>query len=216
MKKADFIITTDNERKVLDTLTNEIRRLYYLTNDEMKKLNDRIDRLNKDLSSFESSNKADMNVLRDDIKKNDTEVSEVILWDNAYVANRTALCSILQPITERSFETIALLPSTIAIISDCVTKFFPRYHHKQPVLIVWVKSSLHCYAENRTNSESINGRKLNRCTHVYHIIIVLRCICNYNNRSASAVIATKMHQSLFNEKIDFGLHCIADILTQFL
>ena len=110
MKKADFIITIDTERKVLDTLTNEIRRLYNLTNDEMKKLNDRIDTLNKDLSSVESSNKADMNVLRDDIKKNDTEVSEVILWNIAYVPNRTALCSILQPITERSFETIALLP----------------------------------------------------------------------------------------------------------
>ena len=146
MKKADFIITTDNERKVLDTLTNEIRRLYNLTNDEMKKLNDGIDTLSKDVSSLESSNKADMNVLRDDIKKNDTEVSEVILWDIAYVADRTALCSILKLITERSFETIALLPRIIAIMSDCVTKFSPRYHYKQSVLNIWVtvKSSLLC------------------------------------------------------------------------
>ena len=77
MKKADFIITQENEKKVLDDLRHEIRRLYNLTTDEMKTLNDRIDTLNKNVSTLESGNQEEMNELREDLKNNNTEVSKV-------------------------------------------------------------------------------------------------------------------------------------------
>ena len=78
MKKADFIITPDNEKKVLDDLSHEIRRMYNLTTDEMKTLNDRVDTLNKDLSTLEWRNQEEVNELRDDLKNKNTEVSKVM------------------------------------------------------------------------------------------------------------------------------------------
>ena len=78
MKKADFIITQDNEKKVLDDLRHEIRRFYNLTTDEMKTLNDRVDTFNKKLSALDSDNQEEINELRDDLKNNDREVSKVM------------------------------------------------------------------------------------------------------------------------------------------
>ena len=79
MQKADFIITQDNEKKVLDTLANEIRQIYELASDKMRELNDQIDTLNKDLSTMDCSNKAELKELRDEMKKNDIELSMVMV-----------------------------------------------------------------------------------------------------------------------------------------
>ena len=79
MKKADFIITKDNEKKVLDDLTNEIRRMNGLTNDEITKLTGQIDTLNKDVSALKCNNEKEFNDMRDDVKKNDRELLKVMI-----------------------------------------------------------------------------------------------------------------------------------------
>ena len=72
MQKADFIITQDNEKKVLETLANEIRQFYNLTIDK-------IDTLNKDVSTMDCSNKAEVKQLRDEMTKIDKEFSKVMI-----------------------------------------------------------------------------------------------------------------------------------------
>ena len=79
MQKADFIITQDNEKKVLQTLANEIRQFYNLTSDKMRELNDQIDTLNKDVSTMDCSNKAEVKQLRDEMWKIDKELSKVMI-----------------------------------------------------------------------------------------------------------------------------------------
>ena len=79
MQKADFIITQDNEKKVLETLANEIRQFYNLTSDKMRELNDQIDTLNKDVSTMDCSNKAEVKQLRDEMTKIDKEFSKVMI-----------------------------------------------------------------------------------------------------------------------------------------
>ena len=79
MQKADFIITQDNEKKVLETLANEIRQFYNLTSDKMRELNDQIDTLNKDVSTIDCSNKAEVKQLRDEMTKIDKEFSKVMI-----------------------------------------------------------------------------------------------------------------------------------------
>ena len=79
VKKAAFIITQDNEKEVLDILRNEIRRMNKLTNDETTKLTGQIDTLNKDVSALKCNNQKEFEKMRDDVKKNDEEVSEVMI-----------------------------------------------------------------------------------------------------------------------------------------
>ena len=79
MQKADFIITQDNEKKVLETLANEIRQFNNLTSDKMRELNDQIDTLNKDVSTMDCSNKAEVKQLRDEMSKIDKELSKVMI-----------------------------------------------------------------------------------------------------------------------------------------
>ena len=79
MKKADFIITKDNKKKVLDDLTNEIRRMNGLTNDEITKLTGQIDTLNKDVSALKCNNEKEFNDMQDDVKKNDREFLKVMI-----------------------------------------------------------------------------------------------------------------------------------------
>ena len=79
MQKADFIITQDNEKKVLETLANEIRQFYNLTSDKMRELNDQIDTLNKAVSTMDCSNKAEVKQLRDEMSKMDKELSKVMI-----------------------------------------------------------------------------------------------------------------------------------------
>ena len=79
MQKADFIITPDNEKIVLDVLANEIHQIYELASDKMTELNDQIDTLNKDVSTMDCSNKAELKELRDEMKKNDIELSKVMI-----------------------------------------------------------------------------------------------------------------------------------------
>ena len=79
MQKADFIITQDNEKIVLDVLANEIRQIYELASDKMTELNDQIDTLNNDMSTKDCSNKAEVKQLRDEMKKNDIELSKVMI-----------------------------------------------------------------------------------------------------------------------------------------
>ena len=79
MQKADFIITQDNEEKVLDVLANEIRQIYELASDKITELNDQIDTLNNDMSTMDCSNKTEVKQLRDEMKKNDIELSKVMI-----------------------------------------------------------------------------------------------------------------------------------------
>ena len=79
MQKADFIITQDNEKIVLDVLANEIRQIYELASDKMTELNDQIDTLNNDMSTKDCSNKAEVKQLRVEMKKNDIELSKVMI-----------------------------------------------------------------------------------------------------------------------------------------
>ena len=79
MKQADFIITKDNEKEVLDNLTHEIRRINELTNDEITKLTDQVESLNKDVHALKRNNQKEFEEMRDDVKKNDREVSKVMI-----------------------------------------------------------------------------------------------------------------------------------------
>ena len=79
MKQADFIITKDNEKEVLDNLTHEIRRMNELTNDEILKLTDQVESLNKDVHALKRNNQKEFEEMRDDVKKNDREVSKVMI-----------------------------------------------------------------------------------------------------------------------------------------
>ena len=79
VKKAAFIITQDNEKEVLDTLRNEIRRMNKLTNDETTKLTGQIDTLNEDVSALKCNNQKEFEKMRDDVMKNDEEVSKVMI-----------------------------------------------------------------------------------------------------------------------------------------
>ena len=79
MKQADFIITKDNEKEVLDNLTHEIRRMNELTNDEITKLTDQVESLNKDVHALKRNNQKEFEEMRDDVKKNDREVSKVMI-----------------------------------------------------------------------------------------------------------------------------------------
>ena len=98
VKKADFIITKDDEENALNALKDEIHRMYELARDEMSKLDDRVDTLSKDVSGFKhdefsklddrvdtlskdvSALKQDeLRVLKDDVIKIDTDISKVIL-----------------------------------------------------------------------------------------------------------------------------------------
>ena len=60
VKKADFIITQDNEKKVLDALANEISH-------KMSEINDQVDTLSKNLSTIDSSNKVEVKQLREEM-----------------------------------------------------------------------------------------------------------------------------------------------------
>ena len=79
MKQADFIITKDNEKEVLDNLTHEIRRMNELTNDEITKLTGQIETLNKDVHALKCNNQKEFDEMRDDVKKSDREVSKVVI-----------------------------------------------------------------------------------------------------------------------------------------
>ena len=74
MKKADFIITKDDEEKALYAFKDEIQRMYELARDEMSKLTDRVDTLSKDVSSLKQD---ELKILQDGVTKNDTDISEV-------------------------------------------------------------------------------------------------------------------------------------------
>ena len=74
MRKADFIITKDDEEKALYALKDEIHRMYELARDEMRKLNDRINTLSTDVSSLKQD---ELKILQDGVTKNDTDISEV-------------------------------------------------------------------------------------------------------------------------------------------
>ena len=79
MKQADFIITKDNEKEVLDNLTHELRRMNELTNDEITKLTGQIETLNKDVHALKCNNQKEFDEMRNDVKKNDREISKVVI-----------------------------------------------------------------------------------------------------------------------------------------
>ena len=74
MQKGNIIITLDNERNVLTTVAKEIGQICKLASDKMKKLNDQIDTLKKDCINI-----TELNELRDEMKKNDIELSKVMI-----------------------------------------------------------------------------------------------------------------------------------------
>ena len=79
VQNRNFIITLDNEKNVLTTVAKEIGQICKLASDKMKKLNDQIDTLKKDLSKTDCSNYKELKQLRDEMKKNDEELSQVMI-----------------------------------------------------------------------------------------------------------------------------------------
>ena len=78
MKGADFIITKDDEEKALNTLKDEIHRMYKLATDEMSKLDGRFETLSKDVSALKQDHEDEFRGLQDGVKKNETDISEVL------------------------------------------------------------------------------------------------------------------------------------------